>query len=501
MFISSLQVDYINFWYDICIYINEQCAQLNMKVMKKFLAIQILTAIIAAGTALKAQDMPQEYLGLPGDNLNLYAVMKLFQESKTLEEFEKNLNDQNTMINNLDLNGDNMVDYLMVIDNVDGDVHNIVISDAVSPTESQDVAVFVVQRFTDGQVQIQLIGDENLYGKNYIIEPIFDSEIAGQTPNPGYSGNNTVVYGRNITVYRTTPVIIAAWPVIRFIYRPGYVVWRSRWHWAYYPVYWHPWQPYYWHYYYGYHYNWYNVYYGNYRRWYTPRYAHWNDYYYVGIRKSSPVVRVRIQSNAYRNTYSHPETRREGESFYAKSNPDPGRRNAPVNSTNSVARRSSTVSTTGSTVRRSNTAVSTSSTARSGNSNDAQSRQGTVTSANRRSTSTTVTRSATPQRSIQSDNSSRRPSTVITNRSSSNTQKSGQATVSSNRRASTSVSSGNTARTRTTQSVSASRSSRAANTKSVSTGSSRRGSTTKASSSSNKEKSNTKKTTSSTRRK
>ena len=104
--------------------------------MKKLIAIQILAAMITAGTALKAQDMPQEYLGLPGDNLNLYAVMKLFQESETLEGFEKNLNDQNSMINNLDLNGDNYVDYLMVIDNVDGDVHNIVIRDAVSQTES-----------------------------------------------------------------------------------------------------------------------------------------------------------------------------------------------------------------------------------------------------------------------------------------------------------------------------------------------------------------------------
>ncbi len=31
-------------------------------------------------------------LGLPGDNLDLYAVMDLFQKSKTIEEFEKSLN-------------------------------------------------------------------------------------------------------------------------------------------------------------------------------------------------------------------------------------------------------------------------------------------------------------------------------------------------------------------------------------------------------------------------
>ncbi len=41
----------------------------------------------------------------------------------------------------------------------------------LSQNEAQDVAVFTVQRFSDGEVQIQLTGDEDLYGKNYIIEP------------------------------------------------------------------------------------------------------------------------------------------------------------------------------------------------------------------------------------------------------------------------------------------------------------------------------------------
>jgi hypothetical protein len=90
--------------------------------MKKLITITLLTAFLFAGAALKAQNQPQEYLGLPGDNLNLYAVMKLFQDSKTLEGFEKGLNEQNTRINNLDLNGDNYVDYIRVVDNIDGNI-------------------------------------------------------------------------------------------------------------------------------------------------------------------------------------------------------------------------------------------------------------------------------------------------------------------------------------------------------------------------------------------
>ncbi len=205
-------------------------------------------------TAVSAQNNPEEYLGLPGDNLNLYATMKLFQESETLEAFERDLNDEKSKINNLDLNGDNLVDYITVTDYVEGTVHTIVLRTALNKKESQDVAVFTVQKFKDGSVQIQLIGDEALYGKNYIVEPIY-----AETPNPGYKG--TTVYTDNVKVVTTTYYEVAAWPVIRFIYNPYYVSWNSSWYWGYYPVYWNPWRPYYWHYYYGYHYNWYNDYY------------------------------------------------------------------------------------------------------------------------------------------------------------------------------------------------------------------------------------------------
>ncbi len=189
--------------------------------MKTLIITSILAVLVATATAAVPQREADEYLGLPGDNLNLYAVMKLFQESETLDGFERTLNDENSRINNLDLNGDNLVDYLTVNDYVDGNVHNIVLRAALGKNEYQDVAVFTVQRFSDGSVQIQLTGDEALYGRNYIIEPIYGDSYT-ETPNPGYTGrvNNT-------TIVRTTVYAVADWPVIRFIYFPGYAVWRS----------------------------------------------------------------------------------------------------------------------------------------------------------------------------------------------------------------------------------------------------------------------------------
>lgn len=263
--------------------------------------------------------------------------MKLFQESKTLEEFEKNLNDENSRINNLDLNGDNMIDYIRVFDDVDGNVHNIVLQVAINARENQDVAVFTVQLYANGNVEIQLVGDEDLYGRNYIVEPIFEDAGNGQTANPGYTGNVAMVNGQNVTVIRTTRVEIAAWPLIRFIYLPGYTVWRSSWYWGYYPPYWRPWSPFYWHHYYGYHHNYYDYYYGHYRIWNTHRYPRWNDYYYSSRRVYSPAVRERINTGTYKSTYSRPESRREGEALYAKTQREQvSRRTANTGNNNQV---------------------------------------------------------------------------------------------------------------------------------------------------------------------
>jgi hypothetical protein len=292
--------------------------------MKTLITTSVLTALLICGVTAMAQNQTDDYLGLPGDNLNLFAVMKLFQESKTLEEFERNLNDENYRINNLDLNGDNKTDYINVFDNVHGNIHNIVLQVAVNKREKQDVAVFTVERDKNGNVMIQLTGDEALYGENYIVEPVIDEAVAAETPNPGYTGNATSVNGRDVVVVRTSYVEIASWPLITYIYDPGYVVWKSSWYWGYYPVYWNPWRPYYWHYYYGYHYNWYDNYYAHYRRWNHHRDDCWNDYYYHPHHAHSEYVAVNIREGHYKSTYSHPEERKKGEALYASTHRDSG---------------------------------------------------------------------------------------------------------------------------------------------------------------------------------
>ncbi|MFW5663619.1 MAG: hypothetical protein ACOCYD_01125 [bacterium] len=282
--------------------------------MKKLIFTSVFAFLFAAGSWVQAQNPQQEYLGLPGDNLNLFAVMDLFQESETLEAFERGLNDPEAMINNLDLNNDGYVDYIMVQDYKEDNLHNIVLRVALNQDEYQDVAVFVVEVQRDGSALVQLIGDEALYGPNYIVEPNY-----AERPNPGYQGN--VSQSPSTTVVHTTYHEVAQWPVIIYISRPVYRPWRSSWYWGYHPTWWSPWNPHYYHYYYGYHYHWHGHYHAYYRPWRRVRCTHYHTVYVTNHRHTSTTVVNRIENGRYRDTYSRPEKIQEGQQLFAQRHP------------------------------------------------------------------------------------------------------------------------------------------------------------------------------------
>jgi hypothetical protein len=297
-------------WHTLCICTFEEQIFIKLKEMKKSIITSVL-AVLATMATVSGQNFPKEYLGLPGDNLNLYAVMDLFRNSSTLEAFERSLNDRDTRINNLDLNGDWRVDYIAVSDYRDGNVHTIVLRAMLGRRDYQDVAVITVERLRRNKVRIQIIGDQALYGRNYVIEPVF-----AKNKRVRYY-NDPVYYGR-VKVYKNVWWDMYDWPVIVYIYSPYYSGWSSSWYWGYYPEYWSPWSPYYWDYYYGYHSGWNHHYYNHYHYIGVPRYHRYNDFYYHSVRQESPQVQRRVAEGNYRQTYSRPELRSEGEALYQR---------------------------------------------------------------------------------------------------------------------------------------------------------------------------------------
>src|SRR6187455_1570992 len=104
-----------------------------------FLAIALFSHPVFSQTDTETAD-DSTLLGLPGDNLDLYAVLTLFQKSKTIEEFEKSLNDGSSKINNLDLDLDKKIDFIKVVTDKKDDAYTFILRVDVTKTEAQDVA-------------------------------------------------------------------------------------------------------------------------------------------------------------------------------------------------------------------------------------------------------------------------------------------------------------------------------------------------------------------------
>lgn len=260
--------------------------------MKTSNKLSVLAACMLFGAKLSAQS---DSLGLPGDNLDLNAVLSIFKQSTTVEDFEKRLNAADSKVNNLDLNGDEQVDYLRVVDYGKDDFHSIVIQDPVSKSESQDVAVIEIVKKDDKTAHIQIVGDETLYGKNYIIEPKDQPEISlkdeDKTSDDVYA-QPTSKKSSNVTIN------VWGWPSVAYIYSPGYSYWVSPWYWGYYPGWYSPWRPYRWHAYHGFFVGYNYGFYGCRTRVYAFPHAH--NYYY-GKRMQSSYVQKTSSNYGQRN--------------------------------------------------------------------------------------------------------------------------------------------------------------------------------------------------------
>ena len=160
-------------------------------------------------------------------NLDLKAVATLFGQSKNLEEFEQALNSEDSRISNLDLNADGIVDYLRIVETAEGQKHLILIQAVLAKDIFQDVAsIYVEKDEVTNEITTQIIGNEYLYGVNYIVEP----------------------------VYYVNPFIYD-W----FFYNPHWYCYSSLWYWDYWPYWYHPFHCWamhdYWHHIYDYHYH------------------------------------------------------------------------------------------------------------------------------------------------------------------------------------------------------------------------------------------------------
>jgi hypothetical protein len=184
--------------------------------------------------------------GLPGDNFSLQGALAMFQKASSPEDFEKLLNAEDNHVNNLDLNGDGDIDYIRVIDNGDKEAHAFVLQAVISDKESQDIAVIELEKTGDTTAVLQIIGDEDIYGEQVIVEPGDGEDDGAFIDN---SIDNDIAHGPNAGSFYYNPRVIInvwLWPSVRFVYAPIYRPWISPWRWRHYPGWWRPWRPFAW---------------------------------------------------------------------------------------------------------------------------------------------------------------------------------------------------------------------------------------------------------------
>ena len=207
------------------------------------------------------------------DNLDLDAVASIFGDSENLEDFERRLNDPDSRISNLDLNQDGYIDYLRVLEN-SSDRNSLVVVQAVLDKDVyQDVATIEIERLSNNNHRIQIVGDSYIYGSNYIIEPVFVR----------------------------TPIIFS------FFWGPRYSPWQSPYYWNYYPrwySYYRPYSPFKYHKHIHVHINRYNTY-----NRVNDRHIHFSGDNYSHIRRND--YATRYPDRAFNNRHQGVSNRNE----------------------------------------------------------------------------------------------------------------------------------------------------------------------------------------------
>ena len=243
-----------------------------------------LLPIAWCGSLLTAQAQSPsatDSTGMPGDQFSLQGALDAFKHAIDLEQFETALNTESNHVNNLDLNGDGQTDYVRVESQREGDAVAITLRVPVGPKEDQDVAVIELEKTGAESAVLQIRGDEELYGKDMIVEPAEEDMEKGTK-------------GPHAPILVAAPLVVVNvwnWNPVPWCFSGRYYPYVSAWSFGRYPPWWRPWHPHPWRAWWAFS--------AHYRTWYRP----WASCrvvrahaLYAPRRVTSPAVRARYRA-------------------------------------------------------------------------------------------------------------------------------------------------------------------------------------------------------------
>ncbi len=181
-----------------------------------------ISLILMGIILLNAQD--QTPATEAGEDFDLNAVMTVLEDSEDIEDFEKKINDSKNQVNNLDLNNDDEVDIIKVVEIDEADTRVFVLQAVLGENDFQDVATIEIEKHAEDQISLQVIGDPDIYGPDFVVEPAEESKSGG---NKG--GGDAWHELPEVHRYFGPPVFVSVhlWRPIRPLFRVGRVIFIS----------------------------------------------------------------------------------------------------------------------------------------------------------------------------------------------------------------------------------------------------------------------------------
>ena len=130
----------ILFWPYFCTFVGKQRLIIMISFLNLFATAHLMLSVCLTASAATNVYATNDDIS---KCLDLQAIGAAFAQSSTVQDFENLLNDSSLMLSNLDLNQDGYVDYLRVVETVEGNTHVFVIEAVLGPDVYQEVATVV----------------------------------------------------------------------------------------------------------------------------------------------------------------------------------------------------------------------------------------------------------------------------------------------------------------------------------------------------------------------
>lgn len=184
----------------------------------KYLAIFFFVVVIWSFCTEPNRESSDQYnvnvqtLVAANEGLDLKAVGELLKKAETAEALEQLINSPEQGLNNMDLDGDGNVDYIHVTEYGNDAVKGFSLTSQPAAGETQEIATIEVEKVSDTQGQMQIRGNEQIYGQNHYYHSSFgftDFLIMSYLFSPHRSYMSPWGYGSYpgyYSPYRTAPL-------------------------------------------------------------------------------------------------------------------------------------------------------------------------------------------------------------------------------------------------------------------------------------------------------